>query len=71
MAIVSTVIPSYLVSYTIKIIGAPNFSILGSLGPVFTIALAYFILDETFSMIQVVGALVVVGGIFVLSRQKN
>lgn len=71
MAIVSTVIPSYLVSYTIKIIGAPNFSILGSLGPVFTIALAYFILEETFSVIQVVGALVVIGGIFVLSRQKG
>lgn len=71
MAVVSTVIPSYLVSYTIKIIGAPNFSILGSLGPVFTIALAWFVLDETFTIVQVVGAIVVIGGIFVLSKQKG
>lgn len=70
MAVVSTVIPSYLVSYTIKLIGASNFSILGSLGPVFTIALAFFVLGETFTTIQAVGAIVVIGGVFVLSRQK-
>ena len=39
MALISTVIPSYLISFAIKQMGASNFSILGSLGPLCTITL--------------------------------
>jgi len=63
MAILSTVLPSYLISYAIHTLGAPRFSIFGSLGPVSTIFLAYFILDERLTTIQFAGGLIVISGV--------
>ncbi|WP_271767649.1 DMT family transporter [Aquimarina algiphila] len=71
MAIFSTIIPSYLVSAAIAKLGASNFSIIASLGPVSTIVLAYFFLDENLSLIQIVGALIVIFGVYVISKQKK
>ena len=71
MAIISTVIPSYLISYAIKQIGASNFSIIGSLGPVSTIILAYLFLGERFTMIQMAGSLVVIVAVIFISRQNR
>ncbi|WP_282085818.1 DMT family transporter [Aquimarina algiphila] len=71
MAIFSTIIPSYLVSAAIAKLGASNFSIIASLGPVSTIALAYFFLGENLSLIQIVGALIVIFGVYVISKQKK
>lgn len=70
MAILSTVIPSYLISEAIKGLGAPNFSIIGSLGPVSTIILANIFLDERLSSLQILGTLVVIVGIYVVSKKK-
>ncbi len=70
IATISTVAPSYLVSYAIKLLGAPNFSIIGSLGPIFTILLAYIVLGEKTTSLQIIGALVVISGILILSKQK-
>lgn len=70
MAVLSTVIPSYLISESIKGLGAPNFSIIGSLGPVSTIILANVFLDERLSALQIVGTVVVIVGIYVVSRRK-
>ena len=67
MAIVSTLIPSFLVSESIKTLGASNFSILGSLGPVSTIILAYIFLGEQLTYLQLLGMLVVIGGVSYLS----
>ncbi|MEM8929427.1 MAG: DMT family transporter [Bacteroidota bacterium] len=67
MAIISTLIPSFLVSESIKRLGASNFSILGSLGPVSTIILAYIFLGEQLTYIQLLGMLVVIGGVTFLS----
>src|SRR6478609_3515519 len=55
MAVLSTVIPSYLVSEGIKRIGSDNAAIVGSIGPVSTILQAYFILDEPIRALQVAG----------------
>ncbi|ETN95421.1 DMT family transporter [Zhouia amylolytica] len=71
MAILSTVIPSFMVSYCIKEIGASNFSILGSLGPVSTIILANIFLGERFSTLQMGGTLIVIFGVVIISFQKN
>ena len=71
MALISTVVPSYLVSSAIKQMGASNFSILGSMGPLFTIILAFFLLGEAFTSIQMVGAVVVIAGVLILSKQKK
>ena len=71
MAVLSTVIPSYLISFAIKGLGAPTFSIIGSLGPVSTIILANIFLDERLSAIQLLGTAVVIGGIFLVTRKKR
>ena len=67
MAIISTLIPSFLVSESIKHLGASNFSILGSLGPVSTIILAYIFLGEQLTYVQLLGMLVVIAGVTFLS----
>jgi len=71
MAILSTVIPSFLVSKSIKIIGSSNFSIIGSIGPISTIILANIFLEETLSIYQVIGTVVVIGGVFLVSKSKK
>ncbi|MEL4308376.1 DMT family transporter [Joostella sp. CR20] len=71
MAILSTVIPSYLVSYAIKEIGASNFAILAGLGPISTIVLASIFLDERLTLLQLAGAVVVIVGIVLVSLSKS
>ena len=67
MAILATLIPSFLVSESIKRLGASNFSILGSLGPISTIILAYIFLGEQLTFLQLLGMMVVIGGVTYLS----
>ncbi|MBV6646625.1 MAG: DMT family transporter [Cyclobacteriaceae bacterium] len=71
MATVSTVIPSYLVSFAIKRLGARDFAIFGSLGPISTSVLAYFFLQEQLTALQVVGALVVIAGIYISEQRRK
>ena len=71
MAMISTVIPSYLVSVSIKRLGASTFSILGSLGPIATIGLANIFLDERLTILQMFGALVVIIAVLIVTRNKN
>ncbi|MFD1294054.1 DMT family transporter [Lutibacter holmesii] len=71
MAIVSTLIPSFLVSFAIKKLGANNFSIIGSIGPISTIILAYLVLDEKLTVLQFVGTLIVIVGVGVISYKKK
>jgi drug/metabolite transporter (DMT)-like permease len=71
MAIFSTLIPSFLVSLAIKKLGASNFSIIGSIGPISTILLAYLFLGERLTYLQVLGALIVILGITVISINKS
>jgi len=71
MAILSTLIPSFLVSLAIKKLGASNFSIIGSVGPISTIILAYFFLDERLTLLQVLGSIIVIGGIMIVSINKS
>ncbi len=71
MAIMATIIPSFLVSESIKRLGASHFSILGGLGPVSTILLAYIFLGERLTLIQLLGMLVVILGITYLSVKRK
>lgn len=64
IAIFATVIPSYFISIGISKIGSSKVAILGALGPVSTISLAYCYLDERLSWVQVIGAIIIVFGIF-------
>ena len=71
MAILSTIIPSFMVSKSIKVIGSSNFSIIASIGPISTIVLAYVFLGENLSLYQVVGTIIVISGILLVSRSKK
>jgi drug/metabolite transporter (DMT)-like permease len=63
MAVFSTVLPTYLVAEAIKRIGANRTSLVGSLGPVFTIWLGWWILGEPVHWIQLGGAALVLAGV--------
>ncbi len=70
MAVISTVVPSYFISIAIKGLGANQFAIFGSLGPISTIILAYFFLEEILTLTQLVGGLIVMVGIIAAEKFK-
>lgn len=70
MAIVSTVIPSYLVSFAIKKLGAAQFAIVASFGPISTILLAAYFLGEEMYVMQWIGTVVVILGVFIVSKKS-
>jgi drug/metabolite transporter (DMT)-like permease len=63
MAVFSTVLPTYLIAEAIKRIGASRTSLLGSMGPLFTIWLGAWLLDEPVHPVQLVGAALVLAGV--------
>jgi drug/metabolite transporter (DMT)-like permease len=71
MAVLSTVIPSYLVSEGIKRIGSDNAAIVGSIGPVSTILQAYFFLYEPISVVQLLGTALVLAGVLIITLKKT
>jgi len=71
MALFSTVIPAFLLAAAIHRIGASHTSIIGSLGPIATIAMAAALLDEPVSIMQMIGAACVILGIMMLGRKKR
>lgn len=71
IAVFSTVIPSFLVSKSIKMISSSNFAIVAGVGPISTIILATIFLNESLTFLQIIGALVVITGIVILSLKKE
>lgn len=67
MAIFSTVLPVFLLSYAIRRIGSSSSSLIGSIGPVATIVLAYFFLNEAVSLMQIAGTVLVLAGVVTIS----
>ncbi len=55
LAIISTVLPSFMIAEAIHKIGGAQTSVVGMLGPVFTIAIAAWILDEPFGISHLIG----------------
>ena len=70
VAVFCTILPSFMISYAIKQVGASKVSIVGSIGPVFTIFLSYYILHETLSVYQIVGGVIILIGVFWISSKK-
>jgi drug/metabolite transporter (DMT)-like permease len=68
MAVFSTVLPIWLVTEAIRRLGAPTASMMGSLGPIFTILLAYALLHEPLSLVQLAGATIVIVAVTRLTR---
>ena len=71
MAVLSTVIPSYLVTMGIRRIGSDNAAIVGSVGPVSTILLAYFFLNESVFAMQIVGTCMILIGVILIGRGRK
>lgn len=71
MAIIATVIPSYLIAEGIRLVGAGNAAIIGSVGPISTILLAYIFLGENVSLVQVIGTTIVLAGILLITIKKK
>ncbi len=71
MAIVCTVIPTFLMNAGIHRIGASTAAIVSATGPVMTIFLAYLILEEVLTPIQFMGAALVMVGVFIVSQKKR
>ncbi|MFD1002517.1 DMT family transporter [Ohtaekwangia kribbensis] len=69
MALVSTVIPSYLVTEGIKRIGSDNAAIVGSIGPMSTILQAYILLHEPVFVLQIVGTILILAGILLIGKK--
>jgi drug/metabolite transporter (DMT)-like permease len=71
MAVFSTVLPTWLIAEAIRRIGANTSSLLGSLGPVFTIGLGATILGEPVHGIQLVGAAFVLAGVTLVTLRPS
>lgn len=71
IAVFATVIPSFLVSASIKIISSSNFAIVAGIGPISTIILAAIFLNEKLTLLQLFGALIVIIGILFVSIKKS
>ena len=71
MAVFTTVVPSFLVSEGIRIVGASNAAIIGSVGPISTIVLAYIFLGERLGAMQWLGTFFVIGGVLIISLKKH
>ncbi len=70
LAIVSTVLPSFMLSYAIDKIGSVQTSIIGTFGPIVTIGLGVWILGDFFSVYYAIGAALVITGTTLLTIKK-
>jgi len=71
MAIVCTVLPTWMMAEGIRRIGTSQSSLLGAIGPVSTLILAAWILDEPITLVQVAGALLVLAGVGLVTYKRE
>jgi drug/metabolite transporter (DMT)-like permease len=67
---VVSVLPEFFVAEALRRIGANQVAIIGALGPISTMVFGYVALGETMTMLQLLGASLVVGGIVAVSRAR-
>lgn len=71
MAIISTVIPAWLMAEGIRLTGANHAAMVGSVGPVATIFFGYWFLGEPITVIQIAGAALVLAGVALVSSRRR
>lgn len=71
LAVITTILPPYLMSGGIQRLGVGNAAILGSIGPVSTLILAWWLLNETLSFQQIIGAAIVLAGVLLIGSQRR
>ncbi len=70
MALVATLLPSFMINAAIFRIGGNRTAILGSAGPVVTALLAVLLLDELFTGVHAAGMALVLAGMTLLARSE-
>jgi drug/metabolite transporter (DMT)-like permease len=70
MALFSTAIPVFAQSAAIRRIGSGRAALIGTVGPLMTIALGWWWLGESISTWQLLGAALVVAGVVIVGRGK-
>lgn len=68
LAIIATVIPSFLMSGGMKRIGSNDLAIITSIGPVSTLFQARWVLNEAFSLEQILGTVLVLVGVLLVKK---
>ena len=71
MAILSTALPVFMLSYAIRRVGSGSASLIGAIGPVSTIYMAYLILGEDLSLMQIFGSALVLAGVGIVSLNSK
>jgi drug/metabolite transporter (DMT)-like permease len=71
LAVIATVLPSFLMAQGMKRIGSNNVAIISAIGPVSTIIQAHFILGEHIFPAQVAGTLLVIAGVLLIGWKKG
>lgn len=70
LAFFCTVIPSFLMNKGIGLIGSGKAALLGSIGPVITLFLGFLVLRESITLVQLIGAGLVIGGVGLATAKK-
>ena len=68
LALIATVIPSFLISGGMKRIGSNDLAIISSIGPVSTLLQARLVLNEAFSWEQILGTVFVLVGVLLVKK---
>lgn len=71
LAIVATVLPTFMISAGMKKIGSNNAAIISAIGPVSTIIQAHFILNESISIAQMIGTVFVIFGVLLIGWRRQ
>jgi len=71
MAMISTVMPIWLMAEGIKRIGANQVAMISAIGPVLTIFFGWSILGETITPVQILGAALVLAGVLLVSLKAE
>jgi drug/metabolite transporter (DMT)-like permease len=69
MALISTILPIFMTSKAIQMVGAAKVSMIGAVGPVATIFFGWLFLSEDVTLLQMVGAALVLAGVIVVARK--
>jgi drug/metabolite transporter (DMT)-like permease len=67
VAVISTVIPAFMISEALGRIGANHVSLVGGLSPVAAIVFGYITLGETMTLLQVCGGALILAGVMIVS----
>lgn len=70
MGIICTVLPVFMLMAAIKRLGAARTAVVGTVGPVITIALGALLLDESISALQLAGTALVLFGVSLAGRPR-